>query len=562
MVQRFYKYFLLAFVLLFIQLFTSSLVAIVQAQQSDNELSRVDKTALLGKIWGFLKYYHPNVATGKVDWDEQLILMLQKVNESSNDEEFGLILESWVPSLGEVKLCKKCADQGKDVQYFDENWDLTWINSIGLINEQLSDDLKWIAENRNLKKPYYVAFKSPNQTLTITNERKYDEFQWEDRGMRMLSLIRFWNTIAYFYPHKYLIDQNWDEVLLEMITKFDGVASALDYHLAILELVVKLDDSHGYFTTVLINAYFGTKSLPVAWRFVEGRLIVTGIYDETLASLYDVQIGDEVRKIAGQPVETILESRLKYINGANLDAKYKYAFGKLFIGSSDTVLVELERAGEVHQRSLVKFDPKEFAFSSSCQDWKMLENNVGYINLQNINQKNLEGGLKTMEEAKAIILDLRNYPKAYFGSIFNNFFGVKDQFINKQINADLTYPGRFLISDQNVKPRPSKYKGQVFVLVNEYTQSRAEYMALHLQNAYHVTLIGSQTAGAGGVMVPLDFADGSSAFFTSSGIFYPDFTPIQRFGIKVDVEVRPTVNGIREGKDEVLEVAVQLANQW
>jgi hypothetical protein len=30
-----------------------------------------DKIATFCKVWGFLKYYHPKVAIGKLDWDKE-----------------------------------------------------------------------------------------------------------------------------------------------------------------------------------------------------------------------------------------------------------------------------------------------------------------------------------------------------------------------------------------------------------------------------------------------------------------------------------------------------------
>ncbi|MDP3583297.1 MAG: T9SS type A sorting domain-containing protein, partial [Ignavibacteria bacterium] len=48
---------------------------------------------------------------------------------------------------------------------------------------------------------------------------------------------------------------------------------------------------------------------------------------------------------------------------------------------------------------------------------------------------------------------------------------------------------------------------------------------------------------------------GISAMFTGLGVFYPDYSPTQRIGIVADIEVKPTIKGIREGKDEVLETA-------
>ena len=40
------------------------------------------------------------------------------------------------------------------------------------------------------------------------------------------------------------------------------------------------------------------------------------------------------------------------------------------------------------------------------------------------------------------------------------------------------------------------------------------------------------------------------------GVFYPDHRPTQRVGIVPDVVVRPTIEGIAAGRDEVLEAAV------
>src|SRR5216684_3628196 len=47
------------------------------------------------------------------------------------------------------------------------------------------------------------------------------------------------------------------------------------------------------------------------------------------------------------------------------------------------------------------------------------------------------------------------------------------------------------------------------------------------------------------------------AMISGIGVFYPDKKPTQRLGIVPDVEVRPTMAGIRAGRDEVLEEALR-----
>jgi C-terminal processing protease CtpA/Prc len=42
------------------------------------------------------------------------------------------------------------------------------------------------------------------------------------------------------------------------------------------------------------------------------------------------------------------------------------------------------------------------------------------------------------------------------------------------------------------------------------------------------------------------------------GVFYPDKKPMQRVGIIPDIEVKPTIAGIRDGKDELLDATIKL----
>ena len=45
--------------------------------------------------------------------------------------------------------------------------------------------------------------------------------------------------------------------------------------------------------------------------------------------------------------------------------------------------------------------------------------------------------------------------------------------------------------------------------------------------------------------------------FTGIGVYYPDRQETQRIGIIPDIEVKPTILGIQQGKDEVLDRAIQ-----
>ena len=49
---------------------------------------------------------------------------------------------------------------------------------------------------------------------------------------------------------------------------------------------------------------------------------------------------------------------------------------------------------------------------------------------------------------------------------------------------------------------------------------------------------------------------GEATSISGIGVFYPDKTPTQKIGIVPDIEVNPTVAGLRAGRDELLEAAV------
>mgnify|MGYP003694000455 CR=1 FL=1 len=97
------------------------------------------------------------------------------------------------------------------------------------------------------------------------------------------------------------------------------------------------------------------------------------------------------------------------------------------------------------------------------------------------------------------------------------------------------------------------YKGLVVILVNEQTQSSAEYTAMALRTAPHAVVMGSETAGADGDISYVPFPGGFRSPFSGLGIYYPDGTDTQGVGIVPDIFVYPTRQGISAGRDEVLE---------
>ena len=97
----------------------------------------------------------------------------------------------------------------------------------------------------------------------------------------------------------------------------------------------------------------------------------------------------------------------------------------------------------------------------------------------------------------------------------------------------------------------------VVILIDEISQSQSEYTAMALRASPNARIVGSTTAGADGNVTPIPLPGGLRSMISGIGVFYPDKRPTQRTGIIPDVEVRPTIEGIRDGRDEVLESALR-----
>lgn len=106
-----------------------------------------------------------------------------------------------------------------------------------------------------------------------------------------------------------------------------------------------------------------------------------------------------------------------------------------------------------------------------------------------------------------------------------------------------------------------KYQGKIVVLINEDAVSQAEHTCLFLEQVADVTFIGSPTMGANGDVTNFGIPGGIRLSFSGQGVRHADGRQLQRLGIQPDIPCKPTIAGIRAGKDEVLERAIEFVQE-
>ncbi len=530
---------------------------------SQTSLQESEKIATFCKVWGFLKYYHPAVAKGEMDWDKAFATRIESLASLHTKTQISYFYSEWIASLGEVKTCRKCKDTISD--NLNLNLDLAWLHDTLMFTNGLMDQLQFIRANRNQGKNHYVQYNESIKNTRYNNENPYKDSVFPSPSLRLLGLARYWNIIHYFFPYKYLIGQDWNTVLTEMVPKFKDAKDTIAYHLAMLELTATINDSHAGFSTSYTNQYFGLMWAPFRFKIVDNKAIVVGFYNDSLCKRNDIQLGDVFLKVDGRTVEDVIKDKSKYIGASNEAAKLYRFFYVLFNGNTDSVRVSFERNGVVVEKTLYRYPLKalnyHWAHQAPADTCTILAGNIGYVNLGLLQPKDTDAYMDRLKHTKAIIFDVRNYPNGTVCMIAKYLTAQHKPFAKFTI-PDITYPGVYYFTPPTACDTKSKwlYTGKVILLFNETTQSHAEFTLMGLQTAPHVIGVGSQTAGADGNVSEIIFPGDYKTYMTGIGVYYPDGRETQRIGIVPDVEVKPTIAGLKLGKDEVLEKAIEVIN--
>jgi hypothetical protein len=101
-----------------------------------------------------------------------------------------------------------------------------------------------------------------------------------------------------------------------------------------------------------------------------------------------------------------------------------------------------------------------------------------------------------------------------------------------------------------------KYRGKTVMLVDERTIGAAEQAALYLEAANKTEFIGTPSAGANSVFTNFTIPGDITISFSGEDIRHANGGKLQRMGLQPNVSVAPTLTGVRTGKDEVLEKAL------
>lgn len=522
--------------------------------------SLVKNLELLGRIWGFLKYHHPAIGNGNYNWDYELFRMLPYYLKTKGTDQRDKILLIWIKKYGEIKKLKTCKETPVDAFLKP---DLSWIDDSNM-NNLLKHELKYIYRNRSQEPHFYIGNEN-NVKPVFLNENQYSNMPYPDAGFRLLALYKYWNIINYFYPYKYLTDKNWNDILKEYIPKFILAKTELEYELTTLKLIGEVNDTHANLWDGRneIEELKGSWKAPFNIRLVENKWVVTDYYKPELIEITGLTTGDIITHINGKRIELIVDSIKNYYPASNEAARMRDIGDDLLRSVNKTIIINYVSSNQKREKEL-KLCKRESIYTDNIDGkpcYKLLKDNIGYITLKSIKHEDISAIKKAFINTNGIIIDIRNYPSYYVPFLLGSYFVSDTTSFVKFTKSNPENPGEFTFTqDYKIVPSKERYHGKLVIIVNEETQSQAEYTAMAFRAGDNTTIIGSTTAGADGDVAKIFLPGGIMTYISAIGVYYPNGTETQRVGIVPDIEVKPTIKGIMEGRDELMEKAIEIVN--
>ncbi len=417
---------------------------------------------------------------------------------------------------------------------------------------------------------------SPKKNIPITGitnpDNPYKEMQYPPVEYRLLAAFRIWAVFNYFFPYRDLMEEDWNRIFAQYLPRFEAAQNAQEYALTITELVAHTHDSHVFVNSPVLREYFGTHQPPLMIRIIEDVAIVERILDETQTKQVGIEIGDVILKVDGESVENCRARIAKQHASSTPQALLSTIAFRLLQGPQNSVvsLVVRDRQNRVKDVQLTR-SASSFSLPQKRRTGeivKIIPGNIGYVDLDRLTVPMIDEMFEKLKDTKAIIFDMRGYPNStawWIAPRLTEKTGTITALFNWPIvslsKEEGFSPVVYESNSQILLPTTKwRYKGKTVMLIDERAISQAEHTGLFFRAANGTKFIGTPTQGADGGATSFYVPGDINISFTGISVRHPDGQQLQRVGLIPDILVKPTIAGLRAGRDEILEQAIEYLN--
>ena len=370
-----------------------------------------------------------------------------------------------------------------------------------------------------------------------------------------LDLATLWPVMQHFYPYRDKM-AGWSDALARAFEQLEAVDGRTDHRQLLQRLLAEVEDGHVNVRETDAEMVEDTAWLPISVLKLGGNLVITSVELDNA----DIAVGDRIVTIDGEPAADWLEKTLALYSGSTHWRTHR-AIRDLLQGAPDSDRsFQLDRDGQMveahlrfeHDRQLVLYDP---GYAPSMPD------GIVYVDLRGLDNEQWAERLPGLLDARGVVFDLRGYPGAAGFTMLGNLLASNDDFTGwmqvltpRAPDGDLVTAATF---EWSLVPNEPRIDAPVVFLTDQRAISYAESVLGMVKYHQLGTIIGSNTAGANGNVIPLMLPGGFTVLYTGMRVYGPDGEIFHAHGIEPDVRALPTSESVREGRDEVLERALK-----
>jgi len=556
----------------------------------------LDNLVAFTRLLGYVRYFHPSDEAAWADWEEVAIAGVRAVEPARSADELAGLLEdvfrplgptirvfpsSTTPALPAEVAAPPAAAGLKVTAWRHRGCDLGNPRS-NYRSERIQYDpppgARETAEHPHPARPFtaelgggvscmvplavYVdadgttpAAVSPAGGHASDSPGRHAE---DDRAARLAAVVLCWNVMQHFYPYFDVVDADWPAALRQALA---SAATAVDdqaMHATLRRLMAELHDGHGFVS----HRSDERRWMPaLLWDWIEGRLVVTQVDDEDL----DLRPGDVVVSIDGQPAEQALVEVEKLISAATPQWRRYRGLQRLAAGRrGDTMRLEV-RGTDREPRTVTVTRTTGVGKITPHRPPKIheLEPGIFYVGIDRVSDADFTAALPRLEEARGIVFDFRGYPRhirpgAWFPHIIRE--SVRSPQWHKPI---VTRPDRANWwyergGEWDIAPADPLLSAPKVFLIDGRAISYAESCLGIVEHYKLGALVGEPTAGTNGNVNPFTLPGGYRVVWTGMRVLKQDGSRHHGVGILPTVPVSRTIDGVAQGRDELLERAVEL----
>ena len=532
---------------------------------------RTERLVALGRLDAAVRYFNPRVATGPSTWDSLFAANVVRIADAPTSAEYARRISALMSDLHDEPHVATAGQRALVYNGFPSpsmqgsgGYGIGW-RGAGL-GETYRVDMGEKAHVDVRLSEASADTTGKVQPLAVPTAAEW-RASYPTAGYRLLGAARLWSTIRLFYPYKGLIGESWDDQFRAALPAVEGAHDSVEYAKAIAAFAAHINDTHVTVGSASLRAVTGVVPVGAQAQLIEDKLIVTRIIDSAAARA-GLRVGDVIQSIDGESVEQ-RSARLRPLFAASTAAAMRRRLESTLLSGPTAAPAEvIVRSAEGGAHTLLL--PRSMSFMQSLGKYRtgsmirILPGNVGYVDLDRLPVSMVDSAFRVLAATKAIVFDMRGYPLSTAWAIaprlsVHTGMTTAAKFRRLVVPSPDTARTTVFEFDQPIPPAngATSYTGNTVMLVDERTISQAEHTGLFLEAANGTTFIGSQTMGANGDVTVFTLPGNISISFTGHDVRHADGRQLQRVGLQPQVVVTPTIAGIRAGRDEVLEVALQ-----